>query len=388
MSDDLEAIVETGGALAAEMAASALAGRGAGPCRNCNAPLIGPYCAACGQEHDTHRRSVSRLLRDVIEDIVSFDSRILRTALALLVEPGEIPKAFREGRTVRYMPALRLYFFVSLAFFLILSMTGIALMQIEVTATPTKTVRDAEGNYFIPNPAYDAHDPDTQMFKPLIPISRERATRPGGLYSFSTSSHFFSRIGAYHSTLTAAQRAQLEEDNTFNLQVVPLRRSSPADIEKAKKLGGVIKKSIYSGLNSLAADPAALNGRLTTWIPRILFLLLPLYALLLAAFYWRQRKKFYFVDHLIFSLSVHTFLFVVLIVDVGLAQIVRADIVAWLTLIALGIYIFIAMKRFYEQGWFWTAIKFGSVSFIYSIFFLAPALAAAISLSFFGGSFG
>ena len=70
----------------------------------------------------------------------------------------------------------------------------------------------------------------------------------------------------------------------------------------------------------IAADPAALNGPLTTWIPRILFLLLPLYALLLAVFYWRQRKKFYLVDHLIFSLSVHTFLFVALIVDIGLAQ--------------------------------------------------------------------
>ena len=75
--------------------------------------------------------------------------------LALLFEPGEIPKAFREGRTVRYMPALRLYFFVSVAFFLLLSITGIALVQLEVTATPTKVTRDAQGNYFIPNPAYD-----------------------------------------------------------------------------------------------------------------------------------------------------------------------------------------------------------------------------------------
>jgi hypothetical protein len=46
------------------------------------------------------------------------------------------------------------------------------------------------------------------------------------------------------------------------------------------------------------------------------------------------------------------------------------------------------MKRFYEQGWVWTTIKFGAVSFIYSVFFLAPALGGAIALSFFGGSLG
>ncbi len=105
-------------------------------------------------------------------------------------------------------------------------------------------------------------------------------------------------------------------------------------------------------------------------------------------FYWRQRKKFYLVDHLIFSLSVHTFLFVLLILDVGLAQIMSDGIVVSLTLIALSVYIFIAMKRFYEQGWFWTTFKFAMVSFIYSTLFLAPALAGVIAISFFGDPFG
>ena len=46
------------------------------------------------------------------------------------------------------------------------------------------------------------------------------------------------------------------------------------------------------------------------------------------------------------------------------------------------------MKRFYEQGWFWTTVKFISVSFVYSTFFLAPALAGVIAVSFFGDPFG
>jgi hypothetical protein len=393
MTNAKGAVANLEGASAVETAAAVLAEHGhqTGSCHNCTLPTIGPFCAVCGQERDTHRRSVFNLVRDLIEDIVSFDSRILRTAGALLFEPGEIPKAFREGRTVRYMPALRLYFFVSLAFFLILSTAGIAIVQFEVTATPAKLTRDASGHYFIPNPAYDKDDPDARMFKPMIEVPKERATRSGGLYTFSTSEHFFSRIGAYRSKLTPAQRAQLMEDNSFHVQIVSLRGTKlkdKAEVEKAKKIGGEIEKNVYSGVNRIAADPAAMNGPLTVWIPRVLFLLLPLYALLLALFYWRQRREFYFVDHLIFSLSVHTFLFVLLILDVALAQIMSDGVVILLTLAALGVYIFIAMKRFYEQGWFWTTAKFILVSFIYSTFFLAPALAGVVAVSFFGDPFG
>ena len=118
------------------------------------------------------------------------------------------------------------------------------------------------------------------------------------------------------------------------------------------------------------------------WIPRVLFLLLPLYALLLAAFYWRQRKKFYFVDHLIFSLSVHTFTFVALIAAVGLAQIVSGVWVFWFLLASIGIYVLLSLKRFYEQSWFWTGLKFVFISGIYTVFLLLPALGGVIALSF------
>ena len=149
MVDDLGAIFETGGAAAVELAASALAERGAktDTCTNCGKPLLGPYCAICGQPRHTHRRSVRSLIHDFVVDFVNFDSRILRTARALLFQPGELPSAFREGRTQRYVPAIRLYLFVSLIFFILLSLTGVAILQLRVEATPVKLIYDAQGNY-------------------------------------------------------------------------------------------------------------------------------------------------------------------------------------------------------------------------------------------------
>ena len=119
----------------------------------------------CGQERDTHRRSVYNLIRDLIEDIVSFDSRILRTAAALLFEPGEIPMAFREGRTrPLHAGAATLFLRFAGIFPLILSTAGIAIVQFEVTATPIKLTRCADGNYFMANPAYDQGDPDLKKY--------------------------------------------------------------------------------------------------------------------------------------------------------------------------------------------------------------------------------
>src|SRR5256885_12012030 len=188
---DMEAILETGAAAGIEYAASHLAEQGRPPakCANCGAPLVGPYCAMCGQEPDLHRRTVASLAHDLFEDIASFDSRILRTAKALLFQPGELPLAFHEGRTRRYVPALRLYFFVSLVFFLILGGFNIAIMQLQVVATPLKLVYDSKGNAFLPNPAYDPDDPDQRHVPKLIPLPKDDVARDFAHYQYSTEVH-------------------------------------------------------------------------------------------------------------------------------------------------------------------------------------------------------
>jgi hypothetical protein len=380
MTGDVEAILETGAAIAVEAAASALAERGTttSTCVNCQKPLLGPYCAVCGQPSVTGRRSVHQLIYAFVKDVVNFDSRILRTARALLFEPGELPAAFRRGQTQPYVPAIRLYLFVSLVFFVLLGVTHVALIQFEVTATPQKVIWQ-NGKPYIANPAYDKNenDPDVRKFiKPLIPISMAKALLPGGLFDYSSKQHFFSPIGAFHSSLPPAARAQLLGGPTIQVEG-PGRRKSDW-----------VQNTVYAAINRLVADPAALNGPLTAWIPRALFLLLPLYALLLALFHFRRRKDYFLVDHLVFSFSIHTFAFVALMIGVVLAQLLTGGTVAWLFFAVVSVYIFLAMKRFYAQGWFLTVVKFAGVSAVYTLFCLLPALVGVLALSIFGVDLG
>ncbi|MEI9992128.1 MAG: DUF3667 domain-containing protein [Rhizomicrobium sp.] len=381
MTGDVEAILETGAAAAIEAAASALAARGAKTrqCVNCESPLIGPYCAVCGQAAVTGRRSVMGLLYAFVKDVVNFDNRILRTARALLFQPGELPAAFRRGQTQPYVPAIRLYLFVTLVFFVLLSVAHIGLLQLEVVAKPAK-VEWVNGKPFIVNPAYQVsigEDADVKKVEtPLLPITKERALRPGGVYEYSGSAHFFEPIGRYHSTLSAAVRKQLQDAPFIDVD------------DKDRKEVSWFQTRVHGILERIAADPAALNGPLTDWIPRALFLLLPLYALLLALFYIRRRKDYFLVDHLVFSFSIHTFVFVAVMVAIGLTQILSGDIVAWLFFAVVSLYIFLAMKRFYAQGWFKTALKFLAISAVYCVFFLLPALLGVLALSAFGDSLG
>jgi hypothetical protein len=356
-----------GGTTAVEIAAAALAASGHATiaCPNCGAAMIGPYCAVCGQERDTHRRSVWRLLADLFEDIASFDSRILRTGLALMIEPGEIAMAFREGRSHRYVPALRLYFFVSLIFFLILSFSGLAIMQFQVMATPEKIVHTEKG-YFIVNPDAGRNPGEPK----LIAIPKTKALDATPKLDFSARTHFFSPVGAYRSQLSPEQIADFTQHSGTG-------RSSKSKSDDWAEV------RMLDTIKRLAANPAALNEPLTAWLPRVLFLLLPLFALLLMLFYIRQRREFYFVDHLIFSLNMHSFVFVVLIAAVGAAQVFDSGWAAFGALAAVGFYLLVAMKRFYGQNWFWTGTKFASVALIYIFFFLFPALGGAVAASVF-----
>ncbi|HEY3777996.1 MAG TPA: DUF3667 domain-containing protein [Rhizomicrobium sp.] len=373
MPDDFGAIAELGGAAAVELAASTLVARGAktDKCHNCGAPTFAAYCAVCGQERDTHRRSLWGLAHDFVAEIVSFDSRVLRTVIALLVQPGELPLAFREGRTRRYMPAVRLYLFVSLLFFLVLSITGIALFQIELREIPNAYVVRTTPNGRISIVA-NGHGGAPI---PAVVGGALKAKRlsPGPHSGIATRVHFFGRIGEFHQSITPEGWANIAEIKADVLRAV------------GNDPHGWMAKNAVAMIEKLARDPAALNAPLTAWIPRVFFLLLPIFALLLAGFYIRQRRKFYFVDHLVFSLSIHSFVFAVLILAIGAAQVLAGGTVAKLIFAAMALYLFVAMKRFYAQGWLITALKFLSLSFMYVVFVLLPVLIMLLVTGFIEG---
>jgi Protein of unknown function (DUF3667) len=136
------------------------------------------------------------------------------------------------------------------------------------------------------------------------------------------------------------------------------------------------------------ASPEAFVAAVGSAVPRAFFLFLPIFAVLLKLFY---RREGYFVDHLVFSLYYHAFVFLVLS---ALFLVSRTD--AWLpgslrALAAAGLlawlvaYLPIALRRVYGGSRWKTLFKLAGLGVIYLAIFITVGmpLVTLIGLSTF-----
>lgn len=93
-------------------------------CANCGAALSGPFCAACGQEARTLDPTLRELTRDLFQEFVDVDGRLLRSIRALFLSPGLLTREQFLGRRVRWVTPLRLYLTFSVAYFAVVAMGG------------------------------------------------------------------------------------------------------------------------------------------------------------------------------------------------------------------------------------------------------------------------
>ena len=114
-------------------------------------------------------------------------------------------------------------------------------------------------------------------------------------------------------------------------------------------------------------DAAVQAQFLSDDLPRLMFLLMPVFALLMKALYFR---RLYF-DHLIFSIHLHTAGYVILAVMLPLEDFANENIgllVLQSVIFAYFLlYFVIAVRRVYESSWLVTALKAGWVLFGYII---------------------
>lgn len=126
------------------------ADQAAGRCANCETPLQGAFCHACGQKAHLHSR-LRDLLHEAIEGIAHFDGRLWRTLPLLAFNPGRLSRDWRAGRRARYVAPLHLFLFAIFLFFTCVTLTGrhiVTLPQADavesrVGAAPGQVVREA-----------------------------------------------------------------------------------------------------------------------------------------------------------------------------------------------------------------------------------------------------
>lgn len=86
-----------------------------GHCRNCQAALLGPYCAACGQRALEWPPTVRDAIHEAAGEVVNVDGKVFRTLRLLATRPGVLTREMFDGRYASYVRPLRLYLVTSIA---------------------------------------------------------------------------------------------------------------------------------------------------------------------------------------------------------------------------------------------------------------------------------
>jgi hypothetical protein len=95
--------------------------------------------------------------------------------------------------------------------------------------------------------------------------------------------------------------------------------------------------------------------------PRVMFVLMPIFSLLLYAFFWGRRR--YYVEHFVFALHFHAFAYILLLLMVITPDklgVLGVPMVIWQLLYGL-----IAMKRFYQQSYPVLIVKYTILAVAY-----------------------
>jgi hypothetical protein len=327
-------------------------------CLNCGTLVAGRFCQTCGQENMETRQSFWGLTRHFIYDVFHFDGKFFDTLKYLLFRPGFVPKEYVRGKRVSYLDPIRMYLFTSAVFFLIFFSV----------ANPKKGLESDNNRNMT----------QQERFALATSLYQKRA---GGDSDTQVQQQLFLLMDTGRQIVLKKPDGRPPTDSSFPVTLSNtdyLAVARPEDHRVPISSGaGWLSRKINQRVNDYKEkhgdDTAGMIGDLLESflhkLPYVLFVSLPFFALLLQLLYVR-RKNFYYSDHAVFTLYHYIFSFMLLLIKSGVDRVSKYlkwdiwSIVNFLLFLAGGVYLFIAMKRFYGQGFGKTMGKFLLLNFL------------------------
>ena len=305
------------------------------------------------------------------QDITHFDSKFFHSIKWLITRPGFLSREYMMGRRASYLNPIRMYVFASALFFLIFfsfyhfdskaysNTSAVKVPVAEIIKMDSITYREFVNNLVKKDSSLKFAYNRVKYLQYLDTLTIDK----GGL----------------HFTLSNNYNTRAEYDSA---------------LAKGRSDGWLLKALMYKQIEineKYNQDPkAALSAMINIFlhsIPQILFISLPLFALLLNILYFR-KKQFYYVNHAIFTIHLFVFVFIALLFVFGINKIEAATHWGWLgylsTLIVFFIFIYNykAMRNFYQQNRWRTVMKFTLLHF-FNLFIVMILFVIFIFLSFF-----
>ena len=362
-------------------------------CENCGAQLHGHYCAICGQAAVDYHRSFRHVIIDVLDSFLNWDSKFVRSIGLLLWRPGWLTNQFLEGRRVRFVHPLRLYLLVSIVFFLCARLIPVSEHQ---TVRPEDLPPEARARYeqkmaklraknevrpFL-NFTHNSVAPNAPPASPTPAEATSASSEKEPVVPPSTATPSEAQIAV--DDVMKELEADKQKEAGPHVQFGPdkKRPKTPFEVWMEKR----IKDQIGENGSKAKLFVETLRSNLST----MMLFCIPLFAFILKILYLRQKR--FYIEHLVYSLNIHAFfhlaVILVVLISIGLNRWIPGAPQVLLTLLLCAlvfVQIFFSIRQVYKQSWFMSLFKFAFGGIIYLVV-LAVAVGATAFVTLAIGS--
>lgn len=321
-------------------------------CLNCGAQVFGRFCHVCGQENIIPRQNFWSLTKHFIYDIFHFDGKFFETVKYLFTKPGKVPKEYIAGKRNSYLDPIRMYLFTSAIFFIIFfsvrDSTGF------MTTGKTKRISRVE------------------RFTEAAKVKSQLDERPSDSALLYKMNLLLDTTIALELQSTEANKINDSfhvnlRNNTYNL--IPSKDTS--DFHFISKSNNWFERQMKKRWNEQKSTYGDDEGKIITELmnellhklPYLLFISLPLFALLLKLLY-KRRQNFYYSDHAVFTLYHYIISFILFLISLLVSALNNKlqwgifDLLSTIIKISWLVYLFISLKIFYGDPFLKTFGKF------------------------------
>jgi hypothetical protein len=385
-------------------------------CANCGVPMQGEFCHACGQSLHSVLKPVHGMLEETVETLLHVDGRIVHTLPPLLLKPGFLTLEYFSGRRVRYIAPFRLMFMLCVLAFFVCHLR-IENMNAQINLGANGAVK-AVDNPFSAATTPAAVKLSLQQKLADLEQARQATEAVGGSAkkALDTAEHTLRQQASQRllvlgvgslgdvalnppSDTSSPASSATSEDLHSKIPDTALTGSSRIEIpwlpeffnERLSRDVSHLKANLYAVKHDGPGRQEALDrllGNFFSVLPQTMFVMIPVFALLLKLFYVFRRRLY--MEHLIVALHSHAYLFLSVLLGVLLNALSSwvAPHAAWAThplvwlewalVLWVPAYLLIMQKRVYRQGWPMTVLKFWCVGWCYLWLLTAALMMAAV----------
>jgi hypothetical protein len=292
-------------------------------CLNCGTIVAGKYCQSCGQENAEPKDTVFGLVQHFLYDITHFDGMFFSSLKLLLFKPGMLTRKYIEGKRAGYLNPIKMYVFTSAIFFIIFFnfLNPVSAFKDDSATTKLNELKETREDLIqtrdssfdrINKPAMERAISRTDSSIASLAILAEEE-KLNGIDTKKLKDSILvrtPRIGVSIDSGNLRSKATggsgfLEGLTFTNVQAYQAYQHELPDNEKDKTLKkAVVYRMIKirgQGEEDRMEPVRALFDRFFHAFPQLLFVSLPIVALILNLLYIR-RKQFSYVDHVIFTI--------------------------------------------------------------------------------------